>query len=151
MKKLFKLILLILWMLLIFFFSNQKADDSSKLSNGLIVKVSSIFIDKNISEEKKEFILDKYTTIVRKTAHFTMYLILGLLVVNLLSEYNIRHIILVSLIICLLYSASDEFHQLFISGRSGEVRDVLIDTSGSLVGICGYYFVKKIINKNKCR
>lgn len=143
MKKTFKLTLVVLWMALIFIFSNQKADDSSKLSDGLIVKVAKVFVENNLSTVKKEEILDRYTTIVRKTAHFTIYLILGILVINLLMEYNIKHIIIISLIICFLYSASDEFHQLFIDGRSGEVRDVLIDTTGSLVGIYGYYLIKR--------
>lgn len=141
---------MILWMSLIFCFSNQKADDSSKLSDGLIVKVANVFVDNNLSNEKKEVILNKYTMLVRKTAHFGIYLILGILVINLLIEYNIniKYLILISLVICLLYSISDEFHQLFIKGRSGEVRDVLIDSTGSLVGICSYYLVK---NKNKRR
>ena len=37
--------------------------------------------------------------------------------------------------ICLLYAASDEIHQLFVPGRSGEVRDVMIDFSGAVLGI----------------
>lgn len=148
MKKLIKLTLIILLMSLIFCFSNQKADDSSKLSDGLIVKVANIFVDKNLSTKDKEIILEKYTTIVRKTAHFGIYLVLGILVINFLCEYNIKHIILVSLIVCLLYSITDEVHQLFIEGRSGEVRDVLIDTSGSFVGVCSYYIIKnKLIKK----
>ena len=34
-----------------------------------------------------------------------------------------------------LYAASDEFHQLFVPGRAGRVSDVLIDSSGVLLGI----------------
>ena len=49
MKKAFKLTLVILWMILIFCFSNQKAEDSSKLSDGLIVKVVNVFVDNNLS------------------------------------------------------------------------------------------------------
>lgn len=144
MKKIIKLILVMLWMLLIFSFSNQKAEDSSKLSDGLIVKVANVFVDKDLSQEKQEEILEKYTTVVRKTAHFIIYLILGILVVNLVFEYNVKNIILVSLIACLLYSITDEFHQLFIDGRSGEIRDILIDTIGSLIGIITYKVIKKI-------
>ena len=33
------------------------------------------------------------------------------------------------------YAATDEFHQLFIEGRSGEVRDVGIDSLGALLGL----------------
>ncbi|MFC0560849.1 VanZ family protein [Halalkalibacter alkalisediminis] len=37
--------------------------------------------------------------------------------------------------ICVLYAISAEVHHLFIPGRSKEVRDVLIDSSGALVGL----------------
>lgn len=147
MKKIIKLILVIIWMLLIFSFSNQKAEDSSKLSDGIIVKVANVFVDKALSKEKQEEILEKYTTIVRKTAHFVIYLILGILVINLFIEYDIKHLILISLLVCILYSVSDEFHQLFIDGRSGEIRDIIIDTIGSLTGIISYYIIRRKIVK----
>ena len=147
MKKAFKLLLVILWMGVIFYFSNQKAEDSSKISDGLIVRVANVFVDKNLSTVEKENILEKYTTIVRKGAHFTIYLILGILVINLLKEYDIKRLLLISLIVCLLYSISDEIHQTFIEGRSGEVRDVIIDTTGSLMGIYGYVLFNKILKK----
>ena len=35
----------------------------------------------------------------------------------------------------LVYAISDEFHQTFIPGRSGELRDVLIDTTGVICEI----------------
>ena len=56
MKKIIKLTLVILWMLLIFFFSNQKAADSSKLSDGIIVKVANVFVNKDLSTAEKEII-----------------------------------------------------------------------------------------------
>jgi VanZ family protein len=36
--------------------------------------------------------------------------------------------------IATLYAATDELHQLFVSERSAQVLDVLIDGAGSLVG-----------------
>ena len=59
-EKSIKLILVILWMLLIFSFSNQKAEDSSKLSDGIIVKVANVFVDKELSIERQEEILETY-------------------------------------------------------------------------------------------
>ena len=32
-----------------------------------------------------------------------------------------------------LYACTDEFHQLFVPGRSGNFRDVIIDTSGGVL------------------
>ena len=119
----------------IFSFSNQKADDSTKLSNGLIrntiCKVNSNNCDKTIEKVFKP---------VRKSAHFCVYLILGLLVFNCFN-FNKKYI-LYSVIICLLYSISDEIHQIFVPGRSCEVFDVFIDTCGSFLGIISSYKYK---------
>ena len=136
MKKIvIKILLVIFWMIVIFCFSNQVSDDSTKLSNGFIkntiCKVSKSDCNKTI---------EKTFTPVRKCAHFFVYIILGLLVMNC---FNIdKKYIIYSLIICLLYSISDEIHQLFVPGRSGEVIDVLIDTCGSFLGISTLYKFK---------
>lgn len=149
MKKVFKLVLLILWMILIFCFSNQRADDSSKLSDGVIVKVASVLVKDDLTNNKKDELINKYTFIIRKTAHFSIYLILGILSINLLSSFDIKRIIAFSSLICFIYACTDEFHQLFIIGRSCEVRDVLIDTLGSLTGILIYYKNKIYILKRQ--
>lgn len=129
-------------MILIFRFSHQPAVVSSKLSGGIVSFVTNLLIKIfNISVLS----YDLLHTLVRKTAHFTIYLILGILVFNALcqSERFLRvrwkRLLWKALIICFLYAISDEFHQLFIPGRSGEVRDVLIDTCGALLGIGTYY------------
>ena len=93
--------------------------------------------------------LNKYTFIIRKTAHFSVYLILGILSINLLSSFNIKRFIMFSSLFCFIYACTDEFHQLFVMGRSCEMRDVLIDTLGSFVGIFIYYKIKLYINKRQ--
>lgn len=136
----FKLILLIIWMSLIFCLSNQHADESSKLSNGLIdktiINVYKVF-NSNITNTDKEMILRKYSKPVRKLAHFTVYFILGILVYIYLKEYTVTHVILYSLLLCFLYACSDEFHQYFVMGRYCSIIDVLIDSFGSLIRISG--------------
>ena len=133
--KYLKLLLVIVWMIVIFSFSNQKANDSSKLSDGLILKTVRIIEKINHKKYSDEEILEKFVKPVRKLAHFTIYLILGVLVYIYIDEYSIKNIILISLLVCFLYSISDEVHQIFIEGRSGKVFDVLIDTLGSFTGI----------------
>lgn len=148
MKKL-KLILVILWMFIIFMFSHQKADDSSKLSDGLILKTVRIIekiTDKNYSDEE---ILEKFVKPVRKMAHFTIYLILGVLVYLYIKETNINKVFIISLLICILYALSDEIHQLFILGRSGRIFDVFVDSLGSLTGIFMIKKVGRLYEKNK--
>jgi len=125
MKKL-KLLLIILWMFIIFMFSHQKADDSSKLSDGLILKTVRIIEKITHKEYSDEEILNKFVKPVRKLAHFTIYLILGILVYLYIKELQISKIFIISLLICVLYAVSDEIHQLFIVGRSGRIFDVLL-------------------------
>lgn len=38
-------------------------------------------------------------------------------------------------LIAVCYAATDETHQLFVPGRSGQVRDVLIDSVGAAIGV----------------
>ncbi len=141
LRKVIKFILVILCMITIFMFSSDKDYESSKKSNSVIVGIADIFSKDKISDTEKNNYINKYVFIVRKTAHFTIYLILGLLVISLLKEYMIIgwKSVFLSLLVVFLYACSDEFHQLFVSGRSGEFRDVLIDSSGGLVGSYLYY------------
>ena len=138
-------------MVIIFSLSNQPAIDSTELSDGFISStIGNVYklFNKNISSDELNEIKVKYTHPVRKMAHFTIYMILGILVTLLVREYNVSFYkcLVISLLICLLYSISDEVHQLFVIGRSGEVRDVFIDTSGSFIGIFVFnkLFKKKI-------
>ncbi len=52
-----------------------------------------------------------------------------------------------ALLICLIYGATDEFHQTFVDGRSGEVRDVLVDTLGALIAIVLIWIVIRCISE----
>lgn len=151
--KVIKICFLVLWMALIFSFSNQKDVDSSKVSDGFIdrtvVKIYKIF-NENITKEKENEIIEKYTYPIRKLAHYTLYFILGILSFLVVKDYSInKKLIIYSLLICFLYACSDEFHQLFIIGRSARVLDVMIDTFGSFCSISILYiFNKKIFKKS---
>ena len=142
-RKVIKIILVLLWMVMIFLLSNEEAVKSSKKSEGLIIKSVELFTGKSLSDQEKEKVLKYLVFPVRKCAHLSLYLILGILVISLLREYMVINtkLVLLSLLICFLYACSDEIHQLFVPGRSGEVRDVLIDTLGACLGVSFYYLV----------
>ena len=142
-RKVIKIILVLLWMVMIFLLSNEVAVKSSKKSDGLIIKSVELFTGKSLSDQEKEKVLKYLVFPVRKCAHLSLYLILGILVISLLREYMVINtkLVLLSLLICFLYACSDEIHQLFVPGRSGEVRDVLIDTLGACLGVSLYYLV----------
>jgi len=44
------------------------------------------------------------------------------------------------------YSISDEIHQLFVPGRSGQVTDVILDSCSSFIGMM---LIKRVSRKYK--
>lgn len=146
MVKIIKITLVILCMALIFWFSSDTADDSTKKSDGFIVKTCEFVLRRKLTETEKEKYIEDLVFVVRKGAHFSIYLILGVLIMSYFKEiYLVNNKgLLIAFIICFLYACSDEIHQLFVPGRSGEFRDVLIDSMGGLIGIHLYYFISTI-------
>ncbi len=134
-----KIVLVLIWMIIIFLFSNQPATESSKTSSSFISHTITKIIKKD-----NNYVVNKYEKIVRKCAHFFLYFVLGMLVFNCYNEKQLLY----ALIICLLYSISDEIHQIFIVGRSCELFDIFIDTIGSFFGINILNIIRKNI-KNK--
>ena len=132
MKKYFKLILVIIWMIFIFMMSAFSATESGSQSYLIATFVGKLFHIKNIT---------LLIFIIRKLAHFTEFLILGILVSNWLKNYNKK--LCLSVFICTIYAISDEVHQIFVPGRSCEVRDMLIDVLGAIIGI----FIFTILSK----
>ena len=151
-KNYINIFLIILVMFIIFSFSNQSGDESGSLSDSLLIKIYQIFNDEELTEEEQDIIIEENTHLIRKSTHFTIYLILGLLVFNLYKDlWGVTPTsIIYAIILCFIYSISDEIHQLFIDGRSGEILDIIIDTAGASLGILTYYFIarKKLTKKN---
>lgn len=141
-KILFKYLVVLLWMIVIFKFSADPAKISDGKSGLVIEMVTFLGMDINgIFGGLANFI-------VRKAAHFTEYFILSLLLINALKEnYNLNKSLKMAILITFLYACSDEFHQLFVPGRSGKFEDVLIDTSGGLLAVAILKCIEKIKNR----
>ena len=152
MKKSIFIVLLVLWMGFIFSMSCENAEESSNTSGQTIkVVLSTVPEFEKQPEEVKVNIIEELQFIVRKSAHFIGYMILGILASGLILQYeNINKKYPLAFLICVIYAISDEIHQLFVPGRAGQVRDVLIDSAGSLLGIILVMaFVKILIKFNK--
>lgn len=81
---------------------------------------------------------------------------LGILVFNALHQQpklnkQRAHATQLAITICVLYAASDEFHQLFISGRSGEVGDIAIDSIAASIGIIFASYIRKYLERTSLR
>ncbi len=148
MKKTISFIVLILWMIVIFSFSSADANKSTGTSDKVIttmIEIKDKITNNETPNNEKEIIVKNSSFYIRKLAHITEYLILGFLMFNLLKQYSVTNIYY-AIGLSILYSCTDEFHQLFISGRSGSIRDVLIDSIGILIGT---YLYKLLFIKNK--
>lgn len=154
-NKIYPWLPVMFWMIIIFLFSSQPAYQSDGISRGftnILLEIIGKIIPLDVMTSTSADLLSKYNHIVRKAAHFTVYLILGILVANAFEKSNRmfnKKIFLYSFCICILYAATDEFHQLFVSGRGGQLKDVLIDSSGSFTGLTIYSIINIIYKKLK--
>ncbi|WP_422123851.1 VanZ family protein [Planococcus sp. X10-3] len=136
------------WMAIIFILSHQPASVSSGLSSGITEAILG-FVSAIIPGVETQ--LEGFHTVVRKNAHFIAYFILGILILNALRkglDVTFKEM-LIAFAASVLYAASDEFHQLFIEGRSGELRDVLIDSAGAAAGIFVFWGVCSFRRKKR--
>lgn len=142
-KYVINLLLIVIWMTFIFLMSNQPAETSDSQSLGIISILSKLGIDMS------GIFGDIANFIVRKCAHFLEYMILGFLIINLIKEdLKLKYIVLIVISGVFLYACTDEFHQLFVSGRDGNLRDIFIDTSGGTVSALLFY-LKRLLIKNR--
>lgn len=146
MRKIISILLVLLWMMVIFLFSNATGKESSGLSDRVIEVISLTFTNAKKGSKEIENIKVKYSFLVRKSAHFFVYFILGIIVMNALYTFKVgKYMIVYASLICILYAITDEIHQTLVEARSGQVRDVLLDSSASL--IAEYVFMKLMVLK----
>ena len=131
---------LLFWMAFIFFASTAEfsASNTSRII-GPLVK----WLFPQISEEN----LALAHSITRKLAHFAEYAILGWLAARAFSTSSSRMLrvrwFLISLLLVIIFSLSDEYHQSFVPSRTGSVYDSLIDLVGGLTALLVYLLWRK--------
>ena len=167
-KLIISWLLVIIWMGVIFYLSNMNTTESNTKSKNTITEVIEKTVsttnkagitNKHPSEKKKQLVTELLNKPLRKGAHASVYFILSILllhailVTNKNKHKNLLVSFLITLLICFLYACSDEYHQTYIKGRTGQFSDVLIDTSGSFVGASisslSYILVRKRKRKKK--
>lgn len=161
-KKRKKLILscffVIILMLIIFNFSSMNTNESNGKSKGIIYSIVEVtneisnklgITDNILTEEEKINLTEKLNLPLRKGMHFFIYFILSFLIFNTLNQTKINYKYLITIIICFIYALTDEYHQTFILGRTGQFSDVMIDTSGSILYLFIHNIIKKYYNKKR--
>lgn len=126
---------------IIFYFSSRTASDSAMQSSIIIEILTKIFGTGALSD-----------FIIRKSAHFLEYVGTSLLINCAWLFTKGKKQMLLSIICTSLYAITDEVHQIFVDGRSCELRDWAIDTSGAILGAIAFFILFSIaiaISKKK--
>lgn len=120
----------LLWMSFIFWMSTGTF---SAENTSLIIEPILRFLMPSLSPEK----VDMIHGVIRKLGHVTEYFILGILLFRAFRggsrELRIQRWAFSSFVVAVLYAASDEFHQSFISTRTASLFDVGMDTLGGIL------------------
>jgi len=140
-------------MMMIFRFSSQIATDSNTLSTEVTEKFLERVVPSyhQMDSTKQSLLIKKTNHYIRKAAHFSIYLLLGIFLYGLFAFYQVylKKRIAYSLLVGLVYAISDEVHQIFISGRGPQFGDVCIDFSGLLIGVTLCALVRYLKGKLK--
>ena len=138
-----KIVLLLLWMAVIFAFSSADATESTESSH-MVGRIVGRIVMEDFSGwemEEQEAFAETIDFYVRKSAHFTEYMVLGILC-YLALEGKKR----LSWLLGTCYAVSDEIHQLFVPGRSCQLRDVMIDSAGVMAGVLLTFMAVWLVN-----
>lgn len=123
-------------MIMIFSFSGQQGEESSSMSNifvNLFLQIrGTLGLFPKFADAE---LVNLISLVVRKGAHVTEYVLLctSFLTAFWVSGVRGKWRNIGSFVFTFGYACSDEFHQLFVPGRAGQFRDVLIDSSGALL------------------
>ena len=167
MKKV-RVLFTILWMGFIFFQGTQTGDVSIESSDRIVNPIVEV-IEKTVewlkpkqkssqsepvketvetlpkpTESQREILYQKVHYIVRKSAHFFEYAILGGLAFWMFQGFRLTfwNQIIYSLFMILSVAVMDEYFQSFVA-RTSSVSDILIDFSGGMTGFLIIYLIKK--------
>lgn len=143
------IILSVLFAVMIFCFSARNGVESTEDSYAVGMEfgrmVHSDF--KNWSEDAQLAFAEKVDHPIRKLAHATEYAVFAMLLCGAWMDGRRKR----RLSVCFawgtatVYAMTDEFHQLFVPGRSGQVKDVVLDSCGAAVGVLLLLFVTLLI------
>ncbi len=152
-KQIVFLILTLIWCAVIFVFSAQNAGASSETSGSFIENVCDFIVPEfdSFTGDQRESLVEELQFFVRKSAHFTAYFILGILVYNSIRPRKKPARFIIPVFFAFIYACSDELHQYFVPGRSCELRDICIDTLGAAAGTAASLAVSSVFSKKRIK
>lgn len=109
----------------------------NSMLNGTISETISSFIKMLLTGENMDMIIATGSDhLLRKLAHFSEYMILAMCIYyGWKHTFNSIKMLYQLFVLFILVAPLDEFIQLFTDGRSGSIKDVLLDWCGYLTGV----------------
>ncbi len=144
----------VLIMATIFYFSakpDTNSNESSMLITNRVIKLYEALTDTQNQNDISIETMEQINLIIRKTAHFCEYALLAasFALHFILWKQKGKRLFIAPVILASLYAATDEFHQTFVPGRSGQWKDVFLDTSGAVIGSLIIFLIVVSANRKK--
>ena len=128
-------------LVVIFGFSSQNGHQSGSLSDAIYYSLNALVT--------LPFSKDSMVFVIRKCAHMTEFGLLALTLYYGMYKNGHTKLFIKAILLTFVFACMDEFHQLFVEGRSCQLTDVMIDSMGVVTGILLIYIVLKIKNCDK--
>ncbi len=127
-------ILVAVCMGIIYALSAQTASDSANLSGSFIRAILDLL---GIEFEQE---------VIRTIAHCLEFMGLSLLIFNAAySTWETKFTPLIAFAGTVFYAITDEIHQIFVPGRAFQISDILVDSTGALIGVTASFVILKFI------
>ena len=147
-------IIIILNCIFIFIFSCDNGENSTNKSGFVVDLLLKMFPQyEQMSEMEQHEFRENLTFVVRKIAHFSEYVPIGIFGVLLLNTFAMKNKFkyLFTQLFGTLYATSDEIHQLFVAQRECHIRDVFIDSCGVAFGALIVLLIIHLHKKHKAK
>lgn len=147
-KLIIYLIITVSCAIAIFMLSSQDKTTSGTNSLSILTAIAE-FLSKTFHINIGDDNIRRLHNLFRKMAHFSIYTILSIFAYNTFQVVisQKKYVVVATFAFCLLTAITDELHQIFVPGRSGEVRDVLIDTLGVCFGLVLVWLGNEIMQR----
>lgn len=106
---------------------------------------------KTLGLECNDRTIEIINPVIRKVAHFSVYMLLGFLTMCTCETFKWQRVYKFdfSTMFAFVFACTDELHQRFVPGRSGELVDVCLDTVGAMIGVIIVLAIALIISQVK--
>ncbi len=162
LKRVIAGVFVIAWMTIVFIFSSQDGIQTLNTSGAVIhtiektvnndeSQVDSHTFENNTDNKttQKYKYSSKLQKIVRKNAHCILYTVGGVAISVFFTTYNFGKckLILFTILTGFLYAVLDEIHQMYVPGRTSSAIDVIIDTTGIIIGLTIFIIILNLTTK----